>query len=132
MNLNDEERYAVVVYRIQKAESALKEAEGNLQMAFWTVVANRLYYACYYAVSALLIKNSLTAQTHGGVIRLFGLHFITTGLIEKKYSKLYGKLFELRQTGDYDDIYLLEKKDVDSLIEPTREFVTEVKRLIEL
>lgn len=132
MNLSDEERYAVVIYRIQKANSALKEAEGNLQMDFWTVVANRLYYACYYAVSALLIKNGFTAQTHAGVIRLFGLHFITTGLVDKKYSKLYGKLFELRQTGDYDDIYLLEKKDVDFLIEPVKEFLVEIERLLDL
>lgn len=34
MNLSGEERYAVVIYRIQKANSALKEAEGNLQMDF--------------------------------------------------------------------------------------------------
>lgn len=132
MNLSGEERYAVVIYRIQKANSALKEAEGNLQMDFWTVVANRLYYACYYAVSALLIKNSFMAQTHAGVIRLFGLHFVTTGLVDKKYSKLYGKLFELRQTGDYDDVYLIEKKDVDFLIEPVKEFLVEIERLLDL
>lgn len=72
------------------------------------------------------------AQTHAGVIRLFGLHFVTTGLVDKKYSKLYGKLFELRQTGDYDDVYLIEKKDVDFLIEPVKEFLVEIERLLDL
>ncbi len=52
MKLSDEERDAVITYRLEKAYAALKEAEGNLQMGFWTVVANRLYYACFYAVSA--------------------------------------------------------------------------------
>lgn len=130
MKLSNEERDAVVAYRLQKSEATLKESEGNFQMGYWTVVANRLYYASYYAVSALLIQKGLSAQTHGGVIRLFGLHFVATGLAPKETGRLYSKLFELRQTGDYDDLYLLSREDVESLLEPTREFITLLKSLI--
>jgi len=130
MNLSNEERDAVVNYRINKSEAALKEAEGNFQLGFWTVVANRLYYSCYYIVSALLIKNGFIVQTHGGAIRLFGLHFVAKGIVPKEIGKLHGKLFELRQTGDYDDVYSLEKEDVEFLIEPTKEFVDTIKELI--
>ncbi|MDR2058337.1 MAG: HEPN domain-containing protein [Dysgonamonadaceae bacterium] len=39
---------------------------------------NRLYYACYYAVTALLINSGIEAQTHAGVRRMLALHFTKT------------------------------------------------------
>ena len=87
MTLSNDERQAVVIFRLQKAEVTLEEAKGNLQMKYWAVVANRLYYAAYYAVSALLIYNGFDAQTHGGIIRLFGLHFISKGIVTRESGR---------------------------------------------
>lgn len=130
MTLSSDERQAIVIFRLQKAEATLEEAKGNMQMQYWAVVANRVYYAAYYAVSALLIYNGFDAQTHGGIIRLFGLHFISKGIISRESGRLYSKLFELRQTGDYDDVYMLSKEDVDNLIEPTQNLINEVRVLM--
>jgi uncharacterized protein (UPF0332 family) len=52
MRLSEEERGAVVAYRLQKARDTLREAKGNIEIAYWHTAANRLYYACYYAASA--------------------------------------------------------------------------------
>jgi uncharacterized protein (UPF0332 family) len=125
-----EERDAVVFYRIQKAKDTLNEAVGIAQLNYWNAVTNRLYYACYYITSALLIKNGYNAQTHSGVIRLFGLHFVTTGIVAKEQSKLYSKLFEMRQTGDYDDLYNLTEEDVKPMIEPAKIYIQEIESLI--
>lgn len=130
MNLTDEEREAVVIFRIEKAKDTLKEAEGIATLGYWNAVVNRLYYACYYMTSALLIKNNYAAQTHSGIIRLFGLNFVTKGIISKESGRFYSKLFELRQTGDYDDLYLLTEEDVKPLIEPARNYIDEIQRLI--
>ncbi|MBQ9417128.1 MAG: HEPN domain-containing protein [Bacteroidales bacterium] len=67
------------------------------------MIANRLYCAVYYVVSAFLLQNGYSVQTHHGIIQLLGLHFIKTGILEKEYGTLYGQLFSLRQTGDYGD-----------------------------
>ena len=83
MKLSEDEKNAVVIYRIQKAKDTLTEAEGIAQLKYWNSAINRLYYACYYATTALLIKNGFSAQTHSWVIRLFGLHFIARGLFQK-------------------------------------------------
>lgn len=56
MPLTDEERRAIVVYRLEKAEGALVEARDCASLGHWTLAANRLYYAAYYASSALLIS----------------------------------------------------------------------------
>ena len=130
MSLSDEERDAIVFYRIQKAKETWKEAEGIAKLGYWNAVINRLYYACYYMTSALLIHNGHSAQTHSGVIRLFGLNFIAKGIISKELSKFYSKLFELRQTGDYDDLYNLTEEEVQPLIGLAFKYIMELESLI--
>jgi uncharacterized protein (UPF0332 family) len=130
MSLSDEERDALVFYKRQKANDTLKEALGIAQLGYWNAVANRLYYACYYITTALLVFNGHSAQTHSGVIRLFGLNFVAKGLVSKEHSRFYSKLFEMRLTGDYDDLYNLTEEDVKPLIEPAKLFITEIEKLI--
>ncbi len=55
MSLNEINRKDVVAYRIERAFIALDQAKKNFQINCLEVTANRLYYAAYYAVSALLI-----------------------------------------------------------------------------
>ncbi len=130
MSLTNEERSAIVLYRVQKAKITLTEAKGIAQLGYWNALANRLYYACYYITSALLIANGHEAQTHSGVIRLFGLHFVATGKMDKSLSKFYSKLFELRQTGDYDDLYSLTEDDVLPLVQQADNYVAEIEKQI--
>ena len=130
MSLSDEERDAVVFYRIQKAKDTWKEAEGISKLGYWNAVINRLYYACYYMTSALLVYNGHTAQTHTGVIKLFGLNFVMTGLISKEQSRFYSMLFELRQTGDYDDLYNLSEEEVQPLIGSALKYIESIEILL--
>lgn len=131
MTLNAEERDSIVAYRIEKAQVALERAEGNARLGYWDVTANRLYYAAYYAVSALLIKNGHVAQTHNGVIQMFGMNFIKTGKVSKEQGRLFTLLFSQRLTGDYNDSYILTEEDVAPLIESTKLFVTQIIQLID-
>lgn len=130
MSLTNEEREAIVSFRIQKAKDTLAEAEGIATLGYWNAVANRLYYSCFYMTSALLIQNNYSAQTHGGVIHLFGFHFVRAGIISKDAGKLFSKLFELRQTGDYDDLFNLSEEDVKPMIPLVHNFMDELLVLI--
>lgn len=129
MSLSQEERRAVVEFRIEKAIRAYEQAKGVLGLKYWETIANRLYYAAYNAVSALLIANGDTAQTHSGVIHLFGLHFVKTGIVSSDMGRLYHSLFTMRQTGDYDDTYGLTEQDVLPYVEPTGQLIEEVSTL---
>jgi uncharacterized protein (UPF0332 family) len=132
MNLTNEERNALVSIRLQKAKETLLETKGILELGYWRAAANRLYYACYYAASALLIKYGHSAHTHAGVINLIGLHFVKTGVISNEQGKFYGKLFELRQTGDYDDWIIIESEDIVPLITPAEEYIALIEHLISI
>lgn len=127
MSLNQEERTAVVTYRLEKAERALMQAKANLPLQTWEVIANRLYYSAYYAVSALLIADGHPAvKGHDIIVRMFGLYFVKTGKFCPEHGKLYNKLYTLRLTGDYNDHYNLEKEDVLPLVSPAEEFIAKV------
>jgi len=130
MTLNNEDRSTIVAHRLQKAIATLAEAKGNIEMGFWHTAANRLYYACYYAVTALLIKNGHSTHTHNGVFTLLGKHFVLEGHITKEQNKLYGKLLEIRYTGDYDDKIIIKKEDITPLLEPAEKFIAEIENLI--
>jgi len=130
MTLQQEDRNALITIRLQKAKETLSEAKGNMQLGYWRVTANRLYYACYYAATALLIKNNITAHTHAGVINQLGLHFVTKGLISREQGKLLKRLFELRQNGDYSDWFNIEEQDIIPLLEPAEKFIAEMEKLI--
>lgn len=103
MGLSDEERMSVVNYRLQKAKETFTEVSILIDNKLWRFAANRLYYACYYAASALLTKNAYETHTHSGVKNLLSLHYGKEGKIDKNLMKIYGNLFNMRQRGDYED-----------------------------
>ena len=130
MKLTNDEREAIIALRIRKAGDTLKEAEGIASLNYWNAVANRLYYACYYITSALLIKYNFSARTRSGITHLLGLHFVANGIVKKESGQLYSKLFDLRQTGDYDDLYNLNEEDVKPLIEEAKLYIKELQKII--
>ena len=101
--LTDEERDALVKYRIEKAFGTLVEARDCAEDNHWTLSANRLYYAAYYASKALLIQNGIVAKSHEGVIGMIGQNFVVKDIVPKEDAKLLARLQNMRKTGDYDD-----------------------------
>ena len=128
--MTEEDRNTIVKYRIDRANDTLTEAIDMIGLKHWHGAANRLYYACYYAVSALLIKNKYIARTHNGVITLLGKHFVMEGIVSKEQNELYVKLLELRQDGDYDDWVVVTEDKVAPLVEPAKNFIEEIEKLI--
>lgn len=80
---------------------------------------------------ALLLKNETEKKSHDGTRIKFGNEFIKSGIIDKKYGKLYSKLFDLRQKGDYGDLFDFNEDTVIPLIIQVKEFLAEIKRIIE-
>ncbi len=128
--MNDLQRLELADYRMKKATATFSEVALLVENELWNTAVNRLYYACFYAVSALLIFHNIQSKTHSGTRQLFGLHFIKTGIVEKETGKFFSYLFDQRQTGDYDDFYDFEKEDVSGLIEPTKTLLFTIEKLI--
>lgn len=77
----------LIKYRLQRAEEAYQEAELMRTEKHFNTSVNRLYYACFYAVLALLEKNSFGSSKHSGIRSLFNQHFVKTGKMAEEYGK---------------------------------------------
>ena len=128
MQLTEEERKAIVVYRLEKAESALVEAKDCVSLNHWNLAANRLYYAAYYASSALLISAGHAAKTHEGTIGMIGQHYVRTGVLANEDGALLARLQNMRHTGDYDDFFDWTQEDVEPYIFKSEAYIEAVAK----
>jgi len=128
--LTDEERLALVNNKVSRSRETWKETEGIIESGYWYAAANRMYYACYYMASALLLKDGYSARTHSGIIGLFGLHYVKTGIVPSELGKFYSQLFELRQSGDYDDWKVVTSADVLPLVPLANKFLDTIESII--
>jgi uncharacterized protein (UPF0332 family) len=120
----------LIKYRINRAKETLSEVEDLMNLGYYNTAVNRIYYACYYAVNALITQKGLKAKRHDGIRQMFGLHFIKTGLIPKEFGKYYTDLFDRRQTGDYDDFVDYDKETVEELYKPADDFISLIEKLL--
>lgn len=109
-SLDEKSREDLVRYRFERAFETLREADYNALGGFFNIAVNRLYYAAYYSITALLIKNKYECSTHAGVKFLFSLHYIKTGIFDVEYAQILNSLFNNRQAGDYEDFVYCDDK----------------------
>ena len=125
-----ENRDDYIQYRFHRAKESHEEALILAEKDKWNAVINRLYYSCFYAVSALLLKHDIKTRSHDGTRTQFGLLFIKTGKIDKTYGKLFTKLFDYRQKGDYGDLYDYDEDIVNPLIGEVKAFIEAIGKHI--
>jgi uncharacterized protein len=121
--MTPEERFEYSRLRIETAHNTFQAAKVLAQNGFWNSAVNRLYYAIFYAVNALLVNNEIYTQTHSGMRSQFSKHFIKTGKLDKKYGKLLVQLYDWRQKGDYENLYDFTEYDVNQLFVPVDEMI---------
>jgi uncharacterized protein (UPF0332 family) len=120
-----------VNYRIQRAKETIEEVATHIENKFWNTAINRMYYACFYAVSALLAKHNIVASTHSGIRQQFGQHFVLTGIIDKSLGKHFTDLFEKRHKGDYNDFYEYDEETVLALYPKSLNLISRIDELLE-
>lgn len=116
--LDRENIEALAAYRFQRAEETLKEIPYLKQQGYYNTAVNRLYYACYYAAVALLIKQML------------GLHFVATGRLSRELGRCFSLLFERRHSSDYDDFAYSSEEEIDELLPKATDFIEAVGVLL--
>ena len=125
--MTEQERKDIVLYRFEKAVQTFNDAQRNLNYGMFSVAANRLYYAFYYAASALLISIKIEAHSHSGVQSMMHLHFVKTGLLTESDGILMRRLFVMRQSSDYEDFVDFKQEDLEPLLPSTLDLINKIK-----
>ena len=87
-------------------------------MTHWLTCISRLYYVCFYSVTALLIQHDLAPSKHTGVRAFCNNQFVAKGVIPREQGKFYNLLFKYRQQSDYEDFFSIDGDIVRELKEP--------------
>ena len=121
----------VVLHRLDRAQRTLTLAGSLVEMGELEGAVNRSYYACFYAVSALLLQHGMKSRKHRGIRSLFNQHFAKTGMISNDFTRTFNSLFDLRQDSDYRDFVQFEPDDVRRFCSEAKRFVDEIRRIVE-
>jgi uncharacterized protein (UPF0332 family) len=120
----------LIVHRLQRSRESIEDARILADARRWNPCVNWLYYAGFYAVSALLAREDLSSSKHAGVRSLFNLYFVRTGRIAKDKARVFNDLFERRQEGDYVDFVQFDESQVRAWLPDAEAFVATVSDVL--
>lgn len=130
MSLSNEERNILVVLELKKARETYGEIEVLVGANRLNGAANRMYYAVFHAVCALLINDGIQVNTHRGSHALFSQHYIKTGILPREYGQLYNQLQTMREESDYNCAYDVEMDELQQRLEPARRLIEDIEKLV--
>lgn len=113
----------LVQYRIDVAKEKLKSAYILLEAGQYKDSIGRSYYALFSAVRAVLAKDQVDFSKHAGVIAYFQKNYIKTERFERKYSKYLTSAFQIRNSCDYDDFYIVSKANAEEQYRKVKEMI---------
>jgi hypothetical protein len=130
MSLSNEERNILVALELKKARETYAEIEVLVGANRLNGAANRMYYAVFHAVCALLINDGIQVNTHRGSHALFSQHYIKTGILPKEYGQLYNQLQTMREESDYNCAYDVEMDELQQRLEPAKRLIEDIEKLV--
>ncbi|MBQ0073823.1 MAG: HEPN domain-containing protein [Prevotella sp.] len=131
MSLTSEERQIMVNLEYEKAMRFFQQAEKNAEIQEWDVVANRLYYALFHAVSALLIHDGHKVGSHKGAVMVFGQYYVKTGKFSSQEGRFYSQLQTMREKADYNSNWQTTEDIIQPVIEPVGLFMDKIRTCIQ-
>ena len=119
----DKNQLKLAKYWMEKAYRSLETAEHEFNRKNIDFCVNRLYYAAFYAVSALLIIKGQSYKKHSAVRVALHRDFVKTGLVPVEYGKLYDALLRDREEADYLAFVDFDREVIKEELDQTGEFI---------
>ena len=130
MSLSSEERNTIVALELRKAREAYEDIGILIAANRLNGAANRMYYAVFHAVCALLINDGHHVNTHKGSHAIFSQHYIKTGILPREYGQLYNQLQTMREESDYNCAYDVEMDELQQRLEPAKRLIEDIENIV--
>ncbi len=125
-----EQKRLLVNYWIEKAHEALKSARDEYEHGRLSFAMNRIYYACFYAVTAVFRDKDRMFKKHKALRSALHRDLVRNGIIEDRWGKFFDDVFEARQRGDYTPMVTFESEQLEDYFQQTECFLNEMEKLI--
>ena len=124
-------RQSIIDYWMEKALEDLASADDNFSSGRLTNAVRDAYFACFHSFSAILLHDGIVFKKHKEVRSALHRDYIRTGKILVSWGKHYDWLFDNRQKADYRPLVRFESDQVKEIIDQSRLFVDEMRRLLD-
>lgn len=126
----DKKTQALLQGYLAKSDEKLRSAASLMKAGYHGDAVSRAYYAVFHAAQAALLTVGEQADTHRGLVALFGLLLIKTGKIEARYGRFLANLKDDREQSDYEVFAQIDRAMARRAIREARSFVRRIARLI--
>ena len=116
--------------RLEIAHERLATARAMLDLGDYKAAANRLYYAVFSAMRAVLALDGFDSKKHSGIIARFRQCYIKSGIFSTEMSKSIDDLEVIREDSDYDDFYIANKKECMEQVKNAEYILNKVRAYI--
>lgn len=115
---------------LKRAKEKLKSAKDLFKNRDWSDCVSRAYYCVYHATQAILLSKGLSAETHQGLLNLFGLYFVKKGKFDRRFAKILSNLKDDRENGDYEVFMVIDEELARESIRQAEAFLKEAMRYL--
>ncbi len=129
MRMDNKSKELIAGY-LSKAREKLEVAKNLFESGHYNDAVSRAYYCAFHAAKAMLLTEGLEANTHQGVVNLFGLHFAKTEKLDKKLGRFLAKLKDDRENGDYEIFSPIDSETAETAIKEAAEFFREAEKYL--
>jgi len=128
--MDEDTRQMIQIY-VDRAHHNL-EAVGQLrEWSYLDIALSRAYYACFYALTAVLYAIGVVRGKHSGVQAALSQFLIKPGLIEEKYKDIYNALKEKREESDYGPRFVPDPDEATRLLDGAGRFVARMEAFLQ-
>ena len=117
---------AVIKYWMEKAQESMESATSEFNSNRNTTAVRNLYYACFYALTAVLLKEGSAFKKHTGVKAALHKDLIKTGVVEPGWGKFYNRIFDSRHEGDYQPLRIFDAEEVKLYLDQGGGFIAQM------
>ena len=119
-----------VVAEWRRATESMGAARSCLRDDYYADTVSLAFYVILHAARAVLQFHGVTAESHTGVRRKFGLHIVRTGLVEREWAAALADSADERIVSDYDAETELDEPDARDACERADAFLNRIRPLL--
>lgn len=118
-------------YRLSLAQETLDTAKMCYEHGKYRDANNRIYYAVFYAIRAVLALEGTDFKRHKDVLAYFNKNYIAKEELPKQLGKRVSKLKIVREESDYNDLYVISEIETKEQIESAEYIYKEISSYLE-
>jgi len=124
-------RIALARVRIDHAREDLLTAEENFNNKRYKAANNRVYYAVFHAIRAILALDGVDFKSHSSVLGYFNKNYIHSDILDRSMGSAVVWASKARNDSDYNDFYTVMPEETKDNIDSALSFLSMIEQHIE-